>query len=64
MNRIAKLLCCVVLLALSFLLVAETPRAEAYPHCTLDEIEACNEYCASRGMTGTCIFHDQCHCAR
>lgn len=62
MKRIAKLLGCGVLLALSFVLAAEVPRVEAYPHCTLQEIEECNDSCAQIGCMGQCIFDCMCAC--
>jgi hypothetical protein len=62
MTRIAKLLCFVALLALTFVLAADTPRAEAHPHCTLQQIEDCNEYCAQFGCLGTCVRRCLCAC--
>lgn len=62
MKRIAKLLCCVALLALSFVLVADTPGVEAHPHCTLQQIEECNDSCAQIGCMGQCILECRCAC--
>lgn len=64
MNRIVKLRCLAALFAITFVLaLVEAPRAEAHPHCTLQEIEACNDYCGSRGCLGTCIQQGNCMCA-
>jgi hypothetical protein len=64
MNRIAKLLGFISLLAITFALaLAETPRAEATPEvCSLQEIRQCDQYCGSRGCIGTCITRCLCNC--
>ena len=64
MNRIAKLLCLVALLAVTFgLALAETPPVEAYPDvCSLQDIQQCDAYCASRGCIGICIRQCLCNC--